>query len=470
MLVGWEWLWSISWLAAILTVPSVLLQREGRPLAALSWLLALFALPLGTLLAWWLFGRTHLKRKRLRRRAASNEISGKLAATQHEAVTPALSGPITSLTLPAGLAGSVFPPLSGNGIDFLPSPTAAYRQWLREIDSARHHVHAAFYAWHDDEIGCHFRKQLTACARRGVEVRIMVDGVGSARLPRRFFSEFIDAGGRVEVFMKPRLLARNPMLNFRNHRKLLVIDGRIAYTGGVNIGKVFSEWEDTAIGIRGPAVNQLQEVFVDDWYFCTGEALLAPVYFNGDECENSPESTVVNTIASGPDQRWNAMREMLHLAITQCQSRLWLMTPYFIPDESLLIALRTAVYRRVQVRILVPVESDSWIVPMASRTFFSDLLHSGIELYEFPGFLHTKLALFDDNQSLIGSANLDVRSFRLNFEISTLLVSKDVTKDVENYFNGHLGKSRRIDKSSLRQRGWLGRSVDAAAHLFSPLL
>ncbi len=470
MLNGWEWLWTVSWFAGLFTVPSVLLQREGRPLAALSWLFALFAVPLATLLAWWLFGRTHLKRKRLRRRAASNSFSEKLAATQPETATAASLGPITTSTLPPNLREAVSSPLSGNQVELLSSPAMAYQQWLDQIDLAKHHVHAAFYGWHDDAVGRGFRDHLAVRARQGIEVRVLIDGVGSARLPRRFFDVLTQAGGQVEVFMRPRLLARNPMLNFRNHRKLLVLDGRVGFTGGINIGEVFSNWEDAAIGITGPAVNQLQEVFVDDWYFCTGEELLGSNYFDGADHVDQSDSTAISTIASGPDQRWNAVREVLFLLITQCQSRLWLMTPYLIPDESLLIALRTAVYRDVDVRILVPAVSDSWIVPMASRTFYPDLLRAGIQLYEFPAFLHTKLALFDDNLALIGSANLDVRSFRLNFEISSLLASGEVIEKVEHYFDGRYSKSQRVGWSNLRKRGFMGRLADASAHLLSPLL
>lgn len=471
-MVGWEWIWTLSWIAALATVPSVLLQREGRPIAALSWLFALFALPMVTLVAWWLGGRTHLRRKRRKRRAASMVLGEKLANAQHEShpPSPETQRALGANTLPSGLRDAVFPPSPGNRVALLDSAESAYAAWREQIEGAEHHVHALFYAWYDDAVGTQFRDLLVARARDGIEVRLIVDGLGSVRTPQRFFAPLRHAGAQVEVFLRPRLLTRNPRLNFRNHRKLLVVDGEIGFTGGVNVGEMFAAWDDVALRVEGPAVDQLQEVFVDDWYFCTGQELVDDPYFPAHSETESSEGAVVSTVASGPDQRWNAVREMLFLAITESRHRVWLMTPYLIPEDALLIALRTAVYRGVDVRLLVPAKSDHWIVPRASRSFYPALLAAGIGVYELPGFAHAKIGLFDDHRVLVGSANLDMRSFRLNFEVSSLIASRAFNHEVADYLVSRFEDATAVSRRALRRRPLTGRVIDAAAHLLSPLL
>ena len=470
-MVAWEWLWTVSWLAALFTVPSVLLQREGRPVAALSWLFALFALPMLTLVAWWLVGRTHLRRKRRRRRVASAEIGHKLADAQGDSGDPnaAAHRALGVQRLPSALRHAVFPPSAGNRVTLLDSSDVAYRAWATRIEAARHHVHALYYAWHDDDVGTHFRDLLAVRAQDGIEVRLIVDGIGSIRTPDRFFAPLREAGAKVEFFLPPRLLTFSPRLNFRNHRKLLVVDGEVGFTGGVNIGELFADWDDVALQLDGPAVDQLQEVFVDDWYFCTGQELVDNPYFPVHP-GHGPDGAVVSTVASGPDQRWNAVREMLFLAISKSQHRVWLMTPYLIPDDALLIALRTAVYRGVDVRLLVPAKSDSWLVPRASRTFYPALLDAGATLSELPAFSHAKIALFDDTRALVGSANLDVRSFRLNFEVSSLVASEAFNRDVARFLESRFAAATPVSRRALRKRPLTGRVIDAAAHLMSPLL
>lgn len=469
--------WSLSWLAAVLTVPSVLLQRAGRPAAALSWLLALFALPGVAVVAWWLFGRLHLRRKkRQRRRSSQASTAALLAAEQLMSMQPKHPAPVPApvsraVTLPPALNDAVFPPSPGNRVSLLPDTAAVHHAWRGLVQDARHHLHLLFYLWRNDHTGRDLLDRLVAKAQRGVKVRVLYDAVGSWHLPRRFFEPLTAAGGKAVAFLPFKLFSSTPTLNFRNHRKLLIADGVRAYTGGVNVGDEYLGWQDIGVLIQGPGVNQLQEVFIDDWFFAATEELTAPDYFCGPETGViGGGGAVCEIVASGPDQVFNTTREMLFLAITQCRKRLWIATPYFVPDDALLLALRTAVYRGVDVRLFVPRDSDVPLVQRASRVFYAELLEAGVKVLEFAGMLHAKAVLLDEEDVSIGSANLDTRSFRLNFELSTFVTDPSLNRDLARLFEQLRVRSRSVAPIELERVARLDRLRDAVAHLLAPLL
>ncbi len=471
-----ELFWSVSWFGALLTVPSVLLQRAGRPLAALSWLLALFALPAPALLAWWLIGRTHLERKRRRRRRATEVTCVSLTDVRdrllgHASAKAAASwGPRLHARLPAELVDMVFPPSAGNRVTLLPDTPAVHEAWLEMIDAAQRHLHLLFYIWRDDHTGRRMRDKLVEKAAAGIEVRVLYDAIGSFGLPRKFFQPLLAAGGRAVAFMPIRLLSATPTVNFRNHRKLLIADGREAYTGGINVGDEYLEWQDIGVRISGPGVNQLQEVFIDDWFFSSGEELSDAAYFWSGAGDVANGDAVCETIASGPDQQINITREMVFLALIRCQERLWIATPYFVPDPALLMALRTAVYRDIDVRLYLPAQSDVSLVRRASRVFYEELLLGGVRIFEYPGMLHAKSMLLDRDTVLIGSANLDIRSFRLNFELSTFIGDRRLNGEVAEMFARVQAVSTNVRLENVRKAAATERLKDSLAHLLSPLL
>jgi cardiolipin synthase len=465
--------WLITWLAALATMPSVLLRREGNPLSALTWIIALFTLPPAALTAWWLFGRTHIERKVGRRRRATRHIAKKLQAAEPQARAwrPFIGMPPDG-RLPPPLCDSAFRPSGGNRVEILPEPAAAYERWEQVIRDARDHLHMTFFIWTDDEVGRRFRGLLENKARERVEVRLIVDGVGSRSLPSDFFAELERRGGQVRRFMPPRLLGKIHLMNFRNHRKALVADGRIGFVGGINVTADCLEWSDLAVGIEGPGVDQIQEVFAEDWYYCADEELLGARYFGQWERGYTAACDGVDcaTIGSGPDQPWNAIREMLFVTINACRRRLWIITPYLIPDSAIVLALRTAVYRGVDVRVVAPADSDNRLAKRASHSFYPQLLASGVQVLEHAGMVHAKAALLDDELALVSSANLDIRSARLNYEISTFLGSRALVAQLERFFEQRFARCRALSKEELAARGTAARVVDAAAHLLSPLL
>ncbi len=473
----WTWaevVWAASWMGAVVTAPSVLLQRAGRPTAALSWLLALFAIPAIALFAWWLFGRVHLRRKRRLRRRAVQVTTASLRETCEKVLgedpaPAAVPGVLRRVSnLPRLLQDAVFPPAAGNAVTLLVDGDAVHRAWRELVAAADDHLHLMFYIWRNDNTGRALRDALVDKARQGIEVRVLYDAIGSLRLPRDFFGPVRAAGGKVAAFLPVRLASATPTLNFRNHRKLLISDGRRAYTGGINVGDEHLAWRDVGMVIEGPGVNQLQEVFIDDWFFATGERLSDPKCFCGRPAVQA--GAVCETIASGPDQVFNATREMVFLAVTQCRQRLWIATPYFVPDEALLLALRTAVYRGVDVRLQLARLSDSPLVHRASRVFYPELLDAGVRILEYEGMLHAKAMVLDEEDVLIGSANLDTRSFRLNFEVSTFVTDRGVNAALAGFFEALCSQSRAVTGESWQRRGGTARLQDALAHLLSPLL
>jgi cardiolipin synthase A/B len=467
------WLPTVFGVLALVTVPSVLLQRQGRPTAALSWLFALFAVPYLTVPAWWFAGRTHLGRRKARRKHAASRFTGALAGTRTRPA-PALSGVFPVLELPAELLQAAFPPSAGNRARLLVDAAVAYDAWERAIAAARDHVHLLFYIWNDDETGRRLLAALRAAVARGVEVRVLYDDVGTSR-GRRTFAGLVKAGGQARPFMPLRFRFIGPEINFRNHRKLLVVDGRQAFLGGINVGDEYLTWHDVAVQVEGPAVDQAQEVFCDDWYFTTDENLAAPRYFG---CwEEAPEDPAEPTgdvdcaiVASGPTEAVNATRELVFMAITEARRRLWIMTPYLILDSALVLALRAARYRGADVRVIVPARSDIWLIRRASRSFYPDLVAAGIRVFEYPGMVHAKTMIVDEHLTMVGSANMDTRSFRLNFELTGFFASDRLNTALSKVCEADFAKSREVQLDEISDRASFTRMVDAAAHLLSPIL
>lgn len=475
----------IVYLFALVSVPSVLLQRQGRPQAAMGWLLVLLFLPgLGVLL-WWAIGRRHLLRRRIRRRMATVERSGRLANLQDELPSPpeARWDLMPIHRLPDDLAEWCYAPTQDNQIELLVDVAEAYSAMEEAIRSAKQHIHLMFYIWRADSTGARFRDLLIEKAREGVEVRVLLDGVGGKEAAGRFMDPLRAAGGQVAVFMAPRILKFRLDLNFRNHRKILVTDSATAIVGGFNIGDEYgAAWCDIGVRIRGPAVDQLQDVFADDWHFTTGDDFIHTGYFGGwrehggatQEASASKPSispAVCSIVASGPHTTFNITHESLFMALCHAEGRIWIATPYFIPNQAIETALRTAVFRGVDVRVLIPARGDHRIVDLASRSYQPELLRSGARIFHHHGgFLHTKTIVIDDDLSIVGSANVDIRSFRLNFEVNCYVKCPVLANDLALLYKHYLRESRELTIAQIEQTPRPIRLAQAVAHLFSPLL
>jgi cardiolipin synthase len=472
-----EWWFWIDWGATVLalvSIPSVLVKRRARPTAALSWILALVAMPYIGLLSWWLFGRTHLERRRRQRRHKHETIAERLERLRGDLDEPptAVPGLVPLNDLPDEVHDSVFPQTAGNRVELYANGTQAFEGMEELIKSAERHIHALFYIWQNDETGRRFRDLLVDKAREGVTVRVLCDAVGSPAFNTSFATPLRKAGAKVRRFLPPQFLSLTPRVNFRNHRKILVVDGKTGVIGGFNIGHEYRTlWRDMGVQIEGPAVDQLQEIFTDDWYYCANEDLADPDYFGCWELAPEGEASAVAVVSSGPDSHYEPIHDAIFMAINRADKRVDITTPYFIPSKPILAAIRSARFRGVDVRLMLPALNDVRLVRYAARSYYQDLLEVGARIFEYqPAMLHAKVLTFDDDLVIIGSANLDSRSFKLNFEASCFVGGEQLNRELTAVFEDDLKSCVEVDPAAFAKRPWGSRLVDSAAHLLSPLL
>jgi cardiolipin synthase len=443
-------------------------------MGALSWTLGLIAAPFFGVLAWWLIGRSHLKRKKRRRAQARGKILqsfGALRPRDRHPFKEQWRGYLPVEGFPALHAAGVFPPLPAANLSLYQDGTALYAALERLIEESGHHVHALFYIWERDRVGARFRDLLSDKARSGVEVRVLLDAFGSSGALGAFMDPLREAGGQVAAFSPTKFLRRSLTLNFRNHRKVLIADGMSAYLGGLNVGETYTrDWRDLGLVLTGPVVAHLQEVFSDDWLFATGEDLADRDHL---PCFGplTDASSVCGIIAGGPDSPYNATHDAFFMAVTRARERIFITTPYLAPTQAVETALRTAVYRGADVRLLVPSRSDVPLVRLAGRSYYPRLLQAGIRVYEYqPAILHEKLWLIDDGLTVVGSANLDNRSFKLNFEISCFIWNRELNARLARGFLTDLDRSREVTLRQMESEGYFQKLGEAAMNLLSPLL
>ncbi|MGC3999225.1 MAG: cardiolipin synthase [Anaeromyxobacter sp.] len=454
-----EILWvlgSAAWLA----------HQRRSPAGTLAWILALAALPLVGIPVYLVLGPRRLERKRLRIRRVQRDRAAYLAACQPQAPgDPQLARLATRLgALPPETAGALSLHFDGDG--WLSAVEAAIRE-------ARHHVHLEFYIFEAGPTGARVRDALVEAARQGVEVRLLVDDAGSPRHRRRFLRPLLDAGAEVARFNPILFRLRRGAANFRSHRKIVVCDGRVGLTGGINVSddqsaaiRGAAAWRDTGLRLDGPAVHGLQLAFREDWAFATGRSIPATAaYFPA-----SPEGTrLVQIVPSGPDQSPPAAALLYPAAIAAARERIRITTPYFVPDEPLLTALASAALRGVDVQIILPARTDAWLVDAASRSYRDPLAAAGVGLHLYgPAMVHAKTCVVDRTVALVGSANLDSRSLRLNFEITALLHDPEAVEVLAAQFQRDLAHTCRAPRE--REAGLGRRLLASIARLLAPQL
>ncbi|EIJ33845.1 cardiolipin synthase [Thiothrix nivea] len=453
-------------------LPTVVQQRRESG-ATLAWVLVIVLLPFIGLLGFWVFGTTRLHLRRRKRRKVEEKLAPALQRVQvglnGERQIDGLSSSLLKLVRTLDDVG----PLGGNAVEVMRDGASVFTALEQAFDAATLHIHLVYYIWEPDFTGTCLRDALVRAAQRGVEVRLLVDDVGSRQANKRFFAPLLAAGGRVERFLKVNLFSRRLNLNNRNHRKVVVIDGKLVFTGGMNVGDVYAgrgePWQDLHARIRGPVASALQEVFCQDWYHATGEDLVSETYFpaiaeTGDIC--------AQFLASGPaDERWQAIHTLLFAAMNLACQRIWIETPYFVPDRPIVMALQTAALRGVDVRLLLPGRSDHPLVLYAGRSFIDDLLAAGARVFEMDRAMpHAKAVMIDGNFATLGSANMDQRSFRLNFEGNVFFYGTEIAGRLEQDFLAICANVREV---TAQQRQFLGkrqRFAESIARLVAPLL
>lgn len=460
----------------------VVLRRRKQPAATLAWILAIYVMPFVGSMLYLLIGDTRIERH-VRRRRRRRDVIAPTLARQTEGIESRHAGPggadldprIVGLARIATKVGGE-PPSAGNDVTVFHDAERTFLSLSLAIEAAESHVHLEYYIFQPDDTGRAIGDLLIDKAGQGVRCRMLLDAVGCWNMPRAMIRRLEGAGVEVAFFLPVGLNARLFRLNCRNHRKLVVIDGRIVYTGSQNVGdeylgrkRRYGPWRDTHLRIVGPAAAQAQEIFVEDWHFATrrdiagDEGLFPDVAKSGD--------SVVQFVASGPDRHRGALHVLLLSAVAAADRSITIITPYFVPDMGMIVALKAAALRGVRVQLLIPSRSDSRIVVWAGRSYYADLIQSGVEIYEFDdGMLHSKVVVIDEHWSLVGSANMDIRSFNINFEITGLLYDQALSRDLAADFAALRARARRITPDNLSDRRFGQSIVLGMARLASPLL
>ncbi len=449
--------------AAFATVHALLTKPDPR--SAFGWIVVCWLFPLAGSILYGLFG---INRVRSRARQLRAGVSPAKAPAPLR--TPAADDFTAHLTR-IGDAVTQWPRLPGNAIVPLENGEQAFPSMLAAIAAARHSIWLASYIFESDEIGQQFIRALGAAAARGVDVRVLIDGIGEWYSRPRAVPLLHRAGVSARRFLPPRLLPPTVSLNMRNHRKLLLVDGRLGFIGGMNIGgREFGRrgrrrMADLHFQVRGPIVTQLAECFSIDWLFAAHERLSLPA------TAPSAGSCVCRVITEGPDEDNDKLLFVLLGAVSVARRQLLIMTPYFIPPPELSSALQSAALRGVEVNLVLPARSNLRYVDWAARRWLAPLLERGVRIYlQPPPFAHTKLLVMDESYAQIGSANLDPRSLRLNFEIAMEVYDPGVCRQLADYVIRAREGSVAVDRDSLLRRGVWRRVRDSLFWLLSPYL
>lgn len=477
----WFWVLLAHAVIALFTIVLVL-RRRAEPVSMLAWIFAAATLPFLGAFFYAVFGTNRVRRKARRKRRRVVHIVRQIEKEAKQRAGG--SAQDRTAELPDDLRFIErfsrrmveIPAVGGNEVQIYNEAEETYRGLEEAIRNARSHIHLEYYIWQSDATGQHFRELLMEKARQGVECRVLLDAVGCWKLARRFYQPMIDAGIKVAFFLPfLPLRTRRWSLNLRNHRKIAVIDGHTSFTGSQNIGdeyrgrlKRLSPWYDSHMRIRGPASLFLQQTFAEDWVFSTGELLQGEAYFAP---PTQPGGSLVQILPTGPDQDVSVLGQLAFAAVSAAHTSIRIATPYFVPYSALTLALVHACYRGVQVQIVVPTRTDNFLALWAGRSYYAELLDAGVEIYEFSaGMLHSKILTIDERWCMVGSANMDVRSFKLNFEITAVMYDAKLSADLGRYIERRCGQSQRVLPQDVWSRSLREQLAEGVARLFTPVL
>jgi len=466
----------------IIFIGIVIFFENDNPSKTLAWLLILVVFPVLGFFLYLLFGRKFRKIKRYHQKGIENlkELS-KIVLEGFSSITKGqvyiekfLPHKKKLINLIATSATSPF--TINNKIKIFNNGEDTFQSFFSAIKEARHHIHLEFYIYRNDGIGTQLQELLIKKAQQGVKVRLIYDGLGGRKLTKDFIKKFEENGIRTSCFSPIIMPLIKNRIDYRNHRKILIVDGKIGFVGGINIGdeylgksKQFSFWRDTHLRIEGDAVKFLQHIFLQDWYFSTREKIRDFNYYP--HCESNLGEELVQIAASGPDSPWEPIMQMYFSMIATAEKTIYLTTPYFIPSESILTAIKNAALSDIDVRIILPGKPDKRFVLWASMSYLKELLEAGVRVYQYQkGFIHSKTLVVDGLVSSVGTANMDLRSFNLDFEVNAFIYNKAVAQRLEADFFNDIHDSKEISYHDYQQRPLLMKFLESLSRLFSPIL
>ncbi|GIP18799.1 cardiolipin synthase [Paenibacillus montaniterrae] len=483
-MIIWQQIYMIITILNIILAMAIIFLERRNISSTWAWVMVLFFIPVVGFILYLILGQKFKKRKLAKLLGITPSMISDLVKEQHRQLKSGeldFAGPevehyadLISMNLTTGY--SLF--TSRNEVDIYTDGNKKFDALIKDIEQAQHHIHLVYYIVRDDELGRRLMGALTKKAREGIEVRFLYDHIGSSNLPKKFFKEFRAAGGLDAAFFPSRIPYLNFKINFRNHRKLVVVDGQVGYIGGFNIGdeylglnKHFGKWRDTHLRIRGEAVLQMQAQFIIDWSMASSNKIeFSPAYFPSDYPQPS-NHIGIQVVASGPDSEYQEIKNSYIKMIYAAKQTVYLQTPYFVPDSSLLNALRTAALSGKDVRLMVPSKPDHFFVFWATQSYLEDLLSCGIKIYLYEaGFLHAKTLVVDGMVASVGTANLDIRSFKLNFEMNAFIYNQEVATRLENIFIEDMKASHLLTLEEYQRRPLFNRFKESISRLLSPIL
>lgn len=467
-------MWTVIFIGvySVLTLVIVIsiLIHGARPTKSLAWLLAIFAIPVGGIFLYLLMGRNRRKNKLIR---LKKDLFNTLPKP-HITHTDLFEGKYVKLMTHCYVA-SHFPPTPHNSLQLLKNGKTTFNTIFNALENAQQYIHIQYYIFEEGELAERLLELFTRKVANGVIVRMIYDGIGSFSLSKKYIKELTRIGVEVYPFLPFKFGRYFSSLNYRNHRKIIVVDSKVAFTGGINISDKYlkgqvglGKWHDMHLKLEGPSVEHLNQVFMTDWYLVSSKLIKPIQNKNTDKFE--PSKKLVQIVAGGPDDDFPVMEQTYFSIINMAKNYVYITNPYIIPGQALIRALLTAAISGVDVRLLVSENIDNKIVSWSVQSYFELFLKAGIRIYLFPdGFLHSKIMVSDDAVSSIGTANLDDRSFEQNYEVNALVYNTGFAKQLKKDFLQDCALSKEVNHEDYKKRPWVKKLKEGIGRILSPL-
>ncbi len=477
-----KWIVQNIFLLNILFAIIMVFFERRNPTTTWLWLMIFFFLPGIGFLMYLVIGQDLRKKKMFQLKEEEDNYLKELVVTQEHSIQnhefnfnePKMEEHRDIIQLLLMGNGAIY--TQNNDVELYFNGEDKFNALLKSLREAEKYIHLEYYIIRDDDIGREIVQIMTEKAKEGLEVKLLYDGMGGRGISKKFFSPLIDAGGEVACFFPPFAAYLTPRINYRNHRKICIIDGKEGFVGGFNIGneylglsEKFGFWRDTHCKIVGSAVNSLQWRFLLDWRFAAKEEI-------GYEEKYFPKVKPIDTkgiqiVSSGPDSKWTSVKDGYFKMIMNANRKLYIQTPYFIPDDSILEGLKVAGLSGVDVRIMIPSKPDHPFVYWASLSYIGELQQAGVRFYTYQnGFIHSKAIIVDDFISSVGTANLDIRSFKLNFEVNAFIYDTEVNREITEAFIEDLKYCKEITIEDYEKRSFMVKFKESVSRLLSPIL
>lgn len=458
--------------AVILTTIFVVILDNRSPVKTMAWILVLFFLPVVGLIFYLFFGRSTRKEHLISRKGYARLSKRPMAVYQAQNPVLGEHGKQRLMDFFNHVNNSL--PFASNKVTVYTDAISMLSDLLKELYRAKHHIHLEFYIFEDDAVGRLIRDVLIDKAREGVKIRVLYDDVGCWRVPRDFYEQMLCEGIETLSFLKVRFPQFTSKVNYRNHRKIVVIDGCVGFIGGMNLAERYVKglgrgiWRDTHVRLEGKAVYGLQTAFLTDWFAIDRTLLTSAEYFPKMAVKGN---VLAQIVTSDPVGEWRDIMQGLMLAVCGARRYFYVQTPYFLPNEEIMVALQTAALAGVDIRIMLPKKGDSWLIHKGSLSYLSEMMKSGVKIYLYKkGFLHSKLMVCDDELSTVGSTNMDFRSFEHNFEANAFFYDKETAMALREIFLADQRDCVLLSARVWDKRSWKNKVTESVVRLFAPLL